>query len=200
MENALKIFDQSYLDRYLSEYNLCGHERATMAELILAVKDGDEVKLGWFTQFGTELRHILLNSYAYRKGLEFGFEEISFDEYGWLKRPNFLDQEVTEFGRTDKSRYGNHSTITVGRGPIGVWCYGLSISWGTAGSSSGLSVYNKTFGSKALAFSEALSVLKLRMEEKLRDSDTGNYNQKIINATLKDIGKYRVNQVQLTLF
>ena len=200
MENALEIFDQSYLDGYLSEYNLCGHERTTMAEMMLAVKAGDEMKLEWFGQFGTEVRPILMNSYAFRKGLEFGFEEISFDEYGWLKKPTSLDQEVIEFGRTDKSRYGNHSTVTVGMGPNGVWCYGLSISWGTAGSSSGLSVYNNSFGPKGLAFGEALSVLKLRMEEKLGDSDTGNYNQKIINATLRDIGKYRVNQVQLSLF
>lgn len=101
MENALEIFDKGYLDGCLSEYNLCVYERVTIAEMILAVKDGDEVKLGWFGQFESELRHILLNSYGYRKGLEFGFREISVDEYGWLKRPVFLDQQETEFGRND---------------------------------------------------------------------------------------------------
>jgi len=149
MENTWEIFDHSYLDEYLSENHLCVHERATMEEMVLAVRNGDGMKLEWFRQFGTELRHILMNSYAYRKGLVFGFDEIAFDEYGWLKRPVFLDQEETEFGRLDKARWGNHSTIAVGRGPKGLWCYGLSISWGTAGSSSGLSVYNKAFASKA---------------------------------------------------
>lgn len=200
MENNLEIFDQYYLNEYMCTYNLCAHERVTIREMLLAVKVGDEVKLDWFKQFGTELRHILLNSYAFRKGLEFGFEEIAFDQYGWLKRPVFLDREETEFGKTDKSRYGNHSTITVGRGTNGLWCYGLSISWGTAGSSSGLSVYAKPFASKALAFDAALLVLKQRMDEMVGCSDTGNYNPKIISATLKDIEKYRIAEVQLSLF
>ncbi|KRT15910.1 hypothetical protein ASU31_10385 [Pedobacter ginsenosidimutans] len=200
MENSLKIFDQTYLDEYASEYNICSHERDTFSELLMAVKAGDELKLNWFAQFGEDIRQILMNSYAYRKGLVFGFGEICFDEYGWLKRPVFLDQKETELGRLDKTRWGNHSTITVGRGPNGVWCYGFSISWGTAGSCSGLSVYNKSFSSKQVAFDTALIFLKERMEEKLGDVDGGNYNQKIIKATLKDIDKYRVAQVQLSLF
>ena len=62
-----------------------------------------------------------------------------------MERPVFLDQTETEFGRLDKIIWSNHSTITVGRGLNDVWCYGISISWGTAGSSSGLSVYNQSF-------------------------------------------------------
>ena len=200
MQKALEIFGKCGLKGYAEKYHLCAHERATVEEILLAVRVNDLEKLEWFGQFGSELRHVLLNSYAYRKGLEFGFTEVGFDEYGWLNRPVFLDQQETEFGRTDKSRYGNHSTVTVGMGPNGLWCYGLSISWGTAGSSSGLSVYNQAFASKCLAFDAALSVLKLRMEEKVGNRDTGNYNQKIIGATLKDIERFRVSQVQLSLF
>jgi len=38
------------------------------------------------------------------------------------------------------------------------------------------------------------------MDEKVGNTDTGNYNQKIIKATLKDIDRFRVAELQLSLF
>lgn len=61
------------------------------------------------------LRAIAMNINAYRKGHEFGFTEIAFDQYGWFKRPKWLKIEALNFG--DTSRYGNYSTITLGHGP-----------------------------------------------------------------------------------
>jgi len=200
MENTLEIFDKNYLVVYELENNFCAHERETFSELQSAVVGRDEQKVEWFKNFGSKIHQILFNVHAYRKGLVFGFDEIVFGKYGWLERPVFLDQEETELGRLDKTRWGNHSTITVGRGLNDVWCYGLGISWGMAGSSSGLSVYNKAYPSKQAAFNAALEMLKIRMEEKVGDGDTTNYNQKIMRATLKDIERYRVAALQLSFF
>lgn len=200
MENTLKIFDECYLVEYESENNFCAHEMQTFCELKSALNSSDRNKLEWFAKFGSEIRQILSNVHAHRKGLVYGFDEIIFGQYGWLERPVFLDQEETEFGRLVKTRWGNHSTITVGRGLNDVWCNGLSISWGMAGSSSGLSVYNQAFPSKQAAFKAALTVLRERMEEKVGNGDTMNYNQKTIRATFKDIEKYRIAEVQLSFF
>ncbi|RZK40716.1 MAG: hypothetical protein EOO90_13895 [Pedobacter sp.] len=83
------------------------------------------------------------------------------------------------------------SNNSLGRGLNHSWTYGLSVSYGTAGSSSGLSVYNPIFNSRENALSAALSILKQNMLEKLGNSDTTNYSPKIISATLKDIAQFK---------
>ena len=133
-------------------------------------------------------------------GLRFGFDNIEFDEYGWLRRTTFQGIEELLFGLQDKSRYGNYSTITLGHGPNQIWTYGLSCSYGTGGSSSGICVYDQTFANKEEAHKNATAKLKKMMLNKVGDKDTTNYNQKIISATLKDIDKLEISSVQLALF
>ena len=200
MENQLQKLNTEKLLESANDYNFCWHERATFQELLAAINSGDIDKLKWFAVFGDSLRTILLNVYAYRKGLEFGFREIEFDQYGWFKRPVFLNVEELKFGLADKSRYGTYSSITVGHGPNGKWTYGLSMSFGTAGSSNGLSVYGTVFSSREDALAQGLPILKKEMEGKVGNSDGSNYNQNVILATLKDIEKFKVAKVQLSLF
>ncbi|RZJ76450.1 MAG: hypothetical protein EOO45_02225 [Flavobacterium sp.] len=105
----------------------------------------DSASIERFVQFGNTLRKILFNVHAYHMGLRFGFDKIEFDEYDWLRRPSFQDMEELLFGLPDKSRYGNYSTITLGHGPNKIWTFVLSCSYGTAGYSSGICVYDQTF-------------------------------------------------------
>jgi hypothetical protein len=200
MENQVQKLNAEKLMESAKDYNFCRHERETFNELVTAINDNDQQKLEWFAVFGDSLKAILLNVYAYRKGIEFGFTEIAFDQYGWFKRPAFLDVEELLFGLVDKSRYGTFSTITVAHGPNGKWTYGLSMSFGTAGSSSGISVYGEVFTSREVALNCAMGILKKEMLGKVGNSDTGNYNQKVILATLKDIDRLTVAKVQLSLF
>ena len=139
-----------------------------------------------------------MNLNAYRKGLEFGFTEIAFDQNGWFKRPQFLDQGDLSFG--DSSRYGNHSTIHLGRGINSTWTYGLNYSFGCAGGGYGLSVYGKQFHSREAALNFALKDLKAMMTARVGSTDTTNDKQPIILATLRDIEKAQIGMVQLTLF
>jgi len=78
-----------------------------------------------------------------------------------------LNVEKLKFGLADKSRYGTYSLITVGHGPNGKWTYGLSISFGTAGSFNGLSVYGTISSYREDALGEILAVLKKVIEEKV---------------------------------
>ena len=174
------------------------YEREIFQEMIAAIKAGDQTQLDWFRSFGDSFRTITMNVHAYRKGLEFGFTEISFDKCGWFTRPVFLDKEELTFG--DTSRYGNHSLIYLGRGENHVWTYGMNYSYGVAGGCYGLSVYGKQFKSRQDALTFALNELKVMMTKKIGSTDTTNDKQPIILATLRDIEKAHIGLVQLSLF
>jgi hypothetical protein len=139
-----------------------------------------------------------MNVYAYGKGLEFGFNAIAFDKYGWFERSVFQEQEELTFG--DTSRYGNYSTIKLGKGANAIWTYAISYSYGVAGGGYGLSVYGKQFQNRMDAFGVALADLKAKMVSRIGSTDTTNDKQPIILATLRDIDKAQVNRIQLSLF
>ena len=127
-----------------------------------------------------------------------GLPKSEFDQHGWFKRPAFLDIEDLKFG--DTSRYGNHSTITLGRGVNHAWTYALHYSFGCAGGGYGLSVYGKQFSSREAALTFALNDLKSMMNERVGSKDTTNDKQPIILATLRDIETAIIGLYQLTLF
>ncbi len=183
---------------YVADNNFVPYERAIFAEILDAIANYNQELLDWFQSFGDSFRSITMNIHAYRKGLEFGFTEIGFDQYGWFKHPVFLDIEHTNFG--DTSRYGNYSTIDLGRGLNGVWTYAIHYSYGVAGGGYGLSVYGKQFNSREAAFTFAMNDLKVKMTEKIGSTDTGNDKQPVILGTLRDIEKAQIGMVQLTLF
>jgi len=199
METNVSLLTKETLNCYVENHNLIGYERLLVEEISSAVDRKDSASIEWFVRFGNTLRKILFNVHAYRMGLRFGFDNIEFDEYDWLRRPSFQDIEELLFGLPDKSRYGNYSVITLGHGPNQIWTYGLSCSYGTAGSS-GICVYDQTFANKEEALKDATAKLKKMMLDKVGDTDATNYNQQIITATLKDIDKLEISSVQLTLF
>lgn len=106
----------------MKDNHFMAYEKGIFQEMIAAVEAGNQIQLDWFRSFGDSFRTITMNVHAYRKGLEFGFTEISFDKYDWFTRPVFLDREELTFG--DTSRYGNHSLIYLGRGANDIWTYG----------------------------------------------------------------------------
>jgi hypothetical protein len=110
----------------------------------------------------------------------------------------FLEREELAFG--DKSRYGNHSLIYLGRGANHVWTYGMNYSFGVAGGCYGLSVYGKQFKCREDALNQALNELKAMMTKKIGSTDTTNDKQPVIQATLRDIEKTLFGMCQLTLF
>jgi hypothetical protein len=183
---------------YCDENHLMKYEEAILLEILAAVKQGDGNKLSWYSQFGDSYRSITSNIHAYRKGLEFGFKDLVFDKCGWFGRPGFLNIEVLDFG--DKSRYGNYSTITLGRGQNHVWTYAMHYSYGVAGGGYGLSVYGKQFCSRNEALSFALVELKTMMTKKIGSTDTTNDKQPVILATLRAVEKTQSGMFQLSMF
>jgi hypothetical protein len=199
MENlVLNLQSKNQITTYIADNYLIRYEADIFNEMLKAIENGEESQLDWFQSFGDSLRVIAMNVHAYRKGLQFGFTEIAFDKYGWFVRPQWMDVEQHAFG--DMSRYGNHSTITIGHGPNGLWTYAMSYSFGCAGGGYALSVYDKKFNAREQAFTAALNDLKLKMAAKVGSTDTTKDKQPIILGTLRDIEKAQIGMVQLTLF
>jgi hypothetical protein len=195
---VLNLQSKNQISDYIAEHHLMHYEAAILNELIAAIDANDLAQLQWLNSFGDCFRAITMSLYAYRKGLEFGFNEIAFDQHGWFKRPAFLETEDLKFG--DTSRYGNHSLIYVGRGENHIWTYGMNYSFGVAGGCYGLSVYGKQFKSRQDALTFALNELKIMMTKKIGSTHTTNDKQPVILATLRAIELAQVNMVQLTLF
>ncbi|HTD41430.1 MAG TPA: hypothetical protein VK671_12465 [Mucilaginibacter sp.] len=195
---VINPLSKNQLTDYIADNHLMPYESGIFKEMLKAVETDDQTQLDWFRSFGDSFRTITMNVYAYRKGLEFGFTQISFDKYNWIARPVFLDIEELTFG--DTSRYGNHSLIYLGRGENHVWTYGMNYSYGVAGGCYGLSVYGKQFKSRQDALAYAMNELKSMMTKKIGSADTTNNKQPVILATLRDIEKVEVGMVQLSLF
>jgi hypothetical protein len=183
---------------YLQTNHIIPYERDILNELLAVIEQNDTCKLEWFNRFGDSLRVILMNVHAYRKQLEFGFSEISFDQYGWFIRPEFMDKENLIFG--NPWHHSEHSKIYLGRGLNHIWTYAVDYSFGTAGGGYHLSVYGKQYKTRESALAVGLNELKELMTSKLGNTDTSNYKQPIINLTLKDIAKAESLLFQLTLF
>jgi hypothetical protein len=195
---VLNLQSKNQISEYIAAHHLMHYEAAILNELMEAIDNDDLAQLQTLNSFGDCFRAITMNVHAYRKGIEFGFTEIRFDQHGWVERPVFLEKEDLKFG--DTSRYGNHSTISLGRGLNHTWTYALHYSFGCAGGGYGLSVYGKQFKSREAAITFALNDLKAAMTERVGSSDTTNDKQPIILATLRDIETAILGLYQLTLF
>ena len=199
MENLiLSPESQNEVAEYISKNCLVPYERLLLNEMLETINNSDQAKLDWFNSFGKSLRHMTMNVYACRKGLEFGFTEIGFDQHGWFIHPQFLDREDIILGNPD--RYSEHSIIYLGRGINHIWTYTLDYNYGMAGGGSHITVYDKQFKNRKDALSAGLNDLKAKMTAVIGHADTTNYKQSVIMATLNDIKKAQINAVQLALF
>lgn len=187
----LTLESQPAVEAYFAEHRLMRYESDILSEIAGAIKAGDEKLIAWFAGFGDGFRQILMNIQDYRKGLEFGFTEIAFNQYGWFAAPKFLDKEIIEL---------EESEIRIGRGPNGTWAYALSCNYGTAGSSGPLCVFCKKYPDRDTALDAALEELKASMSKYIGNSDTTNYKQDLLKKTLKAIAAFQVDRVQLSLF
>lgn len=195
---VLTVESKDQIIAFRDNHSLVRYEPNILKEILTAAETGNVELLSWFNGFGDSFRSIIMNVHAYRKGLDFGFTDIAFDQYGWFARPKFLQIEELLFG--NEKRYGEHSILKIGKGANAVWTNALSYSFGTAGGGCGLSVYGKQFDSRDAAINSGVLELKNMMSAKVGDSDRSNYNPQVIRGTLDAIAKFQIESVQLTLF
>lgn len=122
------------------------------------------------------------NYVAYQRGLKFGFTNISFDSYGWLKNEDWAKIEEIEFKA--KNSYLTNK-ITLGKGQNGMWGYGLHYGSAFSGGAFGLCVHYNIFDSYD-------QVLEIALKDILNRINKENPNP---NAELKEI----IKQIQYRL-
>jgi hypothetical protein len=124
-----------------------------------ALNDGNAVVVAEYESFGDSLRSIVENYAEYRHGrIFYGFDKKAFTEAGWLVKPEWLDVERFEFGRTIKKAQGLNS-ITLGHGPNGQWTYAVRAGNFNGGYGSGLSVWDDGYSSRQECLAEGLKEL-----------------------------------------
>lgn len=188
---TLTLQSQPAIDAYLAGSFVCRHEMPVLTEISEAIATGNVELLSWFAGFGDSFRQILMNVREYRRGLDFGFTEVAFNQYGWFDGGKFLDREEITF---------EQSEVRIGRGPNGLWAYALRCNYGVAGDCGPLSVFCRSYASREAVLDAALAELKMKISRYVGNTDTINYKQDVLNKTLKAIAAYQVNRVQLSLF
>jgi hypothetical protein len=77
---VLNIESKDQIIAYRDGNRLRHYEPAIFAEILIATENGDAEILALFRRSGDSFRSIIINVHAYRKGPEFGFTAISFDD------------------------------------------------------------------------------------------------------------------------
>lgn len=149
------------------------NEYAVIEEFFDSIRNINVESINFFKQFGTDPSHIIRNVIDYRQGLNFGFQDFSIGEYGWINMPDFINVEEISFKvKKDNACY---NAIRVASSPSLVWTYAYSFQFGGAGSSSPISVYGEQFSSKQECCIAALVYMSGRFENALIKSDACNY-------------------------
>ena len=168
-----------------------------------AIRSIDTEKLNWFWSLGETTRHRVMNANDLVHGKKYGFNELTFDEHGWLDNQRWTQLEEIELRLKDDKAITNR--ITLARGLNESWTYGLSYNYGP-GSGGGWapSVYCKPIDSREACLNAALEDLRNKMEDRIqyatKHPDPSNYNVGYMKKVLQKIGDQFANQVQLALF
>lgn len=139
----------------IQDINFCRVERHNVAVYLNALRRNDRTIIEEYESFGDSPRQLLMNKREYERHLLFGFTKKEFNEYGWLEKPKFLEQERIEFPHRDGWAICNY--ITLGKGLNGKWTYGMSYSYSTGGAGYGLGVWGKIFDNQKDCLTSALN-------------------------------------------
>ena len=165
--------------KQIQEVNFCRAERHSVAVYLKALRHNDRAIIEEYESFGDSPRQLFMNQREYEKHLLFGFTKKEFDEYGWLERPDFLEQERIEFPHKDGWAVSNY--ITLGKGLNGKWTYGMSYSYGTGGAGYGLGVWGKLFDNRKDCLKSALSEMMTGLNKD--SSKTDKYTVTVLEQT-----------------
>lgn len=161
MENY-KLLNKYQKLELIQQVYYCKVERQETAKYLKALWLNDTDIINYYESFGESPRQIIMNKRNYDRLLLFGFTKKEFNQYGWLEKSEFLDQEHFEFPHQDEWAVSNH--ITIGRGINNKWSYGLSYSYSTGGGGYGLCVWGKIFDSRKECLIAALGEIVERLK------------------------------------
>ncbi len=178
---------RSEIKRLCSDILDCNENDEIQKEYLTALRSQDIERLQYFSSFGETVRHRVINVYAYRHGLNFGFDKMIFGEHGWLKNEEWINEEEISF-KTSKDK-ASYNYITIAMGINGKWSYGVHYTAGSgAGGGYNHNVYDQAYDSRKDCIKAGVNELKNRLDEYLeRDAkhrDPSNFNTPYMRQVL----------------
>ncbi|MFV0366282.1 MAG: hypothetical protein ACK5JS_07245 [Mangrovibacterium sp.] len=181
----------------IQSINICRVERHSVAVYLNALRKNDTSTIEEYESFGETPQRFLDNKRRYDRQAVFGFTSKSFNEYGWLEQPQFLDCEEIEFPHRDGWAVHNH--IRIGRGLNGKWSYGVSYAYSSGGAGYGLNVWGNIFDSKKECLISALNeMIEGLVKNSSKNDKYANVVLKQARAKLTEVRNGKV--VQMALF
>src|SRR5699024_4666796 len=103
------------------ENNRYGKEQKIADDLLNAIKNNDKNKVNDYFKYGDSVSKIIPNLNEYNHGLNFGFTDLKFDEYGWIEHnAQWTNKENFSFG---KPLPFGENTVEVGMGANEKWTF-----------------------------------------------------------------------------
>lgn len=127
------------------ETNFSRDERHHAAVYLKALWLNDTETLNEFERFGETVFEFMLNKRTYDKKRELGYDDISFDENGWIIEPKFEIDEKISF---DIKKFYGTNKIEVSKTIKDKWIIGITFNTNNSGIGNGISIWGTIYDSK----------------------------------------------------
>ncbi len=175
-----------------TDYHYYQSDRRNVARYLWALRKNDIGTLSYFENMGDDFHHIIQNIRTYERAKLWGFNELNFNEHGWLEyRLDIVS--ITEVYKSE---------ILVGKPKKDLFTYGVYYNFGNSGGGWFPNIWGKIFNSEHDTKMAGIDFLKEKMKEGLikEKDDTCNYSIHEIKNTLKEIDRIRFESIQLNIF
>jgi hypothetical protein len=194
--------ERKELKKLATEIIECNEDYQTTQEYLNALRSIDIDKINYFQAMGEDVRQQIMNVNDYKHGLLFGFDEIKFDEYGWLDNTAWKTEEEVEIkacAKTDAHHVGNSVRLAMGQN--GIWTYGISCKLGSGcGVHWSPSVFDTPYKSKDQACQAGFNYILKKHQDALTHNDKVKYNHDYNKKVIAWISSEIKVEKQLELF
>lgn len=180
-------------DRVLKQFDfLKSTSEQVVSDIIhTAIINNNFEKANEILKYGWEVRQSIMNLKHIEACKQFGFIELTNDEFGWIERPKWHNIEKIEF-------LGWNNSFEIGQGLNGTWTYGYSASHKIGGEYCGLNEFNTPL-SKADALKAAISEIEKFHHSAIDDTHLEEASKNVSRKVLRIIKEYQQPK-QLQLF
>lgn len=192
---------ETQLNESLKGSHFSKKEREIITDMKDALNKNDVKRVNDYLKLNTAtdeicIHKIIRNTNSFNTGLNFGFVDLIFDEYGWLKNEKWENRTSIEFNF--KKAIINWNKIEIAKGQNDKWTYGLYFSTSTyAGGCFGLSKFDTPYESYEEALEKALDDLFDRHSGS--ETDISKFIRECVEDKRKELKKIDRNN-QLLLF
>jgi len=182
------------------ENNWYGKEQKIADDLLNAIKNNDKNKVNDYFKYGDSVSKIIPNLNEYNHGLNFGFTDLKFNEYGWIEHnAQWTNREEFFFDKPKRLPSGENA-VEIAMGRNNKWTFANQFSTGNGGGGGPISVFNEPFNTKKDALNAGIKWLEHWHQEIVDSPYREKRDRQISEQMLHTLKDYREKQNQLSLF